>query len=70
MILNYANLVTNHVYVLVASGALAAGFDAAGFTGRARVSPVSLPGALLLFGVSLGGIGIMGYRRRRLAHSL
>jgi hypothetical protein len=62
LVLNLADLTPGTTYDLVVSGNLVGG--AAAFSGWATVSPVPLPGALLLFGSGLLGLGGFAGRGR------
>jgi hypothetical protein len=58
----FANLVAGASYTLLFAGiANVGGF----YAGTATVTPI--PGALLLFASALGGLGFVGYRRRKLS---
>jgi hypothetical protein len=57
--LDYTGLLGPGTYTLAVSGSanIEQGFTSGGFTGNVQVSPVPVPGALLLFGTALLGLG-------------
>jgi len=65
-VLQMANLTAGNTYYLTVTGELAPHAGSGNFFGLAEVSTVPLPGALLMFGSALAGMGGL-FGRRRLA---
>lgn len=62
---SYLNLAAGN-YFFHLTGGVAAGANAGIYQYKFEVSEVPIPPALLLFATALGGMGLLGYRRRNL----